>query len=467
MPASDIPVSAQARYPVKVPLVSEPMTVWQSLQAARRNVLEIIPELCTKQPIVSGKTAIVRWHMVTDPAANKHILKDALDNYPKSDVTKNILEPAIGDSLFIAEGAHWRWQRRAATPVFTHRNIANLGPLMEHAAQRSIDRLAAQSGRAANLFDEMVATTFEVISDVTFSGDEGFDRDGVHDAIESYIGQTAKMSLFDILGVPTWVPRPSRMMSSSDMKHMRAISDTAIERRRENGPRPVPDLLDLLLDGEDPKTKRKMNTAELRDNLLTFIVAGHETTALTLAWSLYLCAFDQDVQDKARAEVQSVLQGRATATADDMPKLKYIRQIVDETLRLYPPAAFLSRTAKAPDTLCGREVRKGDTVALPIYALHRNELLWDDPHAFKPDRFANPREIDRFAYLPFGDGPRICIGASFALQEAVIILASLLARFKFTAIKGKEPEPVMIVTLRPEGGVWLEVEDLQNTSAND
>ena len=455
---------AAQRYPVKVPLINTPMGVWQLLQAARRNILEIIPEICTKQPIVSGKTAIVRWHMVMDPTANQHILRDGLSNYPKSDVTKNILEPAIGDSLFIAEGAHWRWQRRAATPVFTHRNIANLGPLMEHAAQRSIDRLAAQSGRAANLFDEMVATTFEVISDVTFSGDEGFDRSGVHDAIETYISQAAKMSLFDVIGVPTWVPRPSRLFSSTAMKDMRDISDAAIDRRRENGPRPVPDLLDLLLDGEDPETKRKMNTAELRDNLLTFIVAGHETTALTLAWALYLCAFDPKVQDKARAEIQSVLQGRETVTAEDMPNLKYVRQIVDETLRLYPPAAFLSRTALAADTLCDREIRKGDTVALPIYALHRNELLWDDPHAFRPERFENPKEINRFAYLPFGDGPRICIGASFALQEAVIILASLLARFKFTAIEGKEPTPVMIITLRPEGGVWLEVEDLQKNS---
>jgi len=451
--------------PVRVPLVTEPMSVWQSLKTARRNVLEIIPDLCTKQPIVSGKTAIVRWHMVMDPDANKHILRDQLENYPKSDVTKNILEPAIGNSLFIAEGAQWRWQRRAATPVFTHRNIANLAPIMSHAAGRSIERLSTASGRAADVFQEMVDTTFDVISDVTFSGDEGFDRDGVHNAIEAYVGQTAKLSLMDVVGVPTWVPRPGRLISSNSMKDMRAIADGAIDRRRETGPRPVPDLLDLLLEGEDPKTKRQMNTAELRDNLLTFIVAGHETTALTLSWALYLCAFDPAVQDKARAEAQSVLQERDVATAEDVPQLKYIRQIVDEALRLYPPAGFLSRTAQAADTICGREIRKGDTVALPIYALHRNALLWDNPDAFDPDRFADPKSINRFAYLPFGDGPRICIGASFALQEAVIILASLLARFKFSAIKGRDPKPVMIVTLRPEGGLWLDIEDLKGAKA--
>jgi len=235
------------------------------------------------------------------------------------------------------------------------------------------------------------------------------------------------------------------------------VADEAVEARRERGRDGVPDLLDLLLEGEDPKTKRQMNTAELRDNLLTFIVAGHETTALTLAWSLYLCAFDQEVQDRARAEARGVLGDRA-CTGEDVEHLPYIRQIVDEALRLYPPAGMVSRTAMADDTLCGREVKKGDTVILPIYALHRSHLLWEEPDAFRPERFADRKAIDRYAYLPFGDGPRICIGASFAIQEAVIILATLLNRYRFTPVKGRDPDPVMILTLRPEGGVWLEAE---------
>jgi cytochrome P450 len=163
------------------------------------------------------------------------------------------------------------------------------------------------------------------------------------------------------------------------------------------------------------------------------------------------------VQAAARSEAQGVLAGRA-ATAADVPALPLIRRIVDETLRLYPPAAFLSRTAVAADTLLGREVRPGDTVILPIYALHRHHALWPDPDRFDPDRFLDRAAIDRFAWLPFGDGPRICIGANFAVQEAVIILATLLSRFRFARIPGRDPAPVMILTLRPEGGVWLEVE---------
>ncbi len=443
-----------AALPVRVPLAVQPLGVLGSLRAGRRNVLELIPEIATHAPILSGTTGR-RWHMVMDPAALRRILRDNLPNYPKSVVTKLILSPAIGDSLFVAEGAEWHWQRRTAAPVFSHRNVAALAPVMTAAAERAAERLVP--GRAANLFDEMVTATFEVIADVTLSGGEGFDRGAVHRAIEQYIGQTARVSLLDILGAPSWVPRPHRLMTGRAMRDTRRLADRAIEARRAAGARLPPDLLDLLMAGVEPETSRRMTTSELRDNLLTFIVAGHETTALTLAWALYLCAFDPAVQAAARDEAQAVLGTRA-ATVADLPALPLIRRIVDEALRLYPPAAFLSRTAQAPDELCGREIRRGDTVILPIYALHRHHALWQNPDAFDTGRFADPRAVPRFGYLPFGDGPRVCIGASFALQEAVIILATLLARLRFAPVPGVAPRPVMILTLRPEGGVWLQVE---------
>lgn len=442
--------------PVRVPLATEPLGIFGTLRAGRRNVLELIPEIATHAPIISN-TRGKRWHMIMDPDALRRVLRDRVEDYPKSDVTKLMLAPAIGQSMFIAEGQEWLWQRRTAAPVFSHRNVANLAPVMTAAADRAAARFAAAEGRAADAFDEMVTATFEVISDVTFSGGEGFDRDAVHKAIDAYIGQTAKISLLDIIGAPTWVPRPSRMLSGPGMRDMKKMADATIDRRRSNpAAKAMPDLLDLLMAGEDPKSGRKMTTEEIRDNLLTFIVAGHETTALTLSWALYLCAFDPAVQTRARAEAQAVL-GSRSARAEDVPNLPYIRQVIDETLRLYPPAAFLSRTAQKTDELCGREVRRGDTVILPIYALHRHKKLWSHPDRFDPDRFAPGHQTDRFAFLPFGDGPRICIGANFAIQEAVIILSTLLARFHFDLIPGKSPKPVMILTLRPEGGVWLSV----------
>lgn len=445
------------REPVKVRLETQKLGVWRSLQASRENILSIIPEVATRQKIVSGRTG-KRWHMVMDPPSIRHMLLDALQDYPKSVVTKNLLRPAIGESLFIAEGDHWRWQRRTAAPAFTHRNMMGLAPIMTEAADRCAARVQTAAGkRAVNMLDEMITTTFDVIADVTFSGDDTFDRNGIHTAIDAYIAEAGRISLLDVLGIPDWVPRPGRALSMGPLTTMKREADRAIDARAARGARARPDLLDLLRAGSDPKSGRQMTTAELRDNLLTFIVAGHETTALTLAWALYLVAYDPAIQTAARDEARSVL-GDRPATGDDVDDLPLIRQIIDEALRLYPPAGMISRTAHKADRLCGTDILPGDTVMVPIYALQRSHLLWDAPDAFRPERFADRKSVDRYAYLPFGDGPRICIGMAFALQEAVIILSTLLARFRFAPVTGKDPNPVMIITLRPEGGVWLEAE---------
>ena len=438
--------------PARAPLANTLLGVFGTFKAARQNLLSIIPEIATRQPIVSGKVGI-RWHMLMDPDGLRRVLLEKLDDYPKSNTTKSLMRPAIGHSMFLAEGAEWRWQRRAASPVFTHRNIANLAPLMSMAAERAVQRFEGAGKRAVDAYDEMITTTFEVISDVTFSGGS-FDRDQVHHAIDQYINEAGRVSIMDILGFPDWVPRPERVAGRRKLKEMHALANSVIEERQRHGGEGVPDLLDLLLEGEDPETKQRMSLDQLRDNLMTFIVAGHETTALTLSWAIYLMARYPEHQKRARQEAQSVLQGRI-AGADDVPSLPFIRQVIDETLRLYPAAAIISRTAMAPDTLCGREVRPKDSVIVPIYALHRSHVLWGNPDAFDPSRFENPKSIKRYAYLPFGDGPRICIGASFALQEAIIILATLLSRFEFEMVAGKEPELEMIFTLRPKGGVWV------------
>nr|WP_025063484.1 cytochrome P450 [Sulfitobacter guttiformis] len=439
--------------PVRVPLIDFDPGFFKAIANMRENILLAIPAQALEQPIFSGRT-MVRWHMIMEPVAIKRVLLDAVDDYPKSNVTKTLLGPAIGDSLFIAEGAHWRWQRRATAPAFAHRSVAALGPVMSMAAEQACTRIAAAGPRAVDLAQEMVTTTFDVIADVTFSGDDMMDRAAVHDAIEGYITQAGRISILDLLGAPAWVPRPGRADATHLLEQTKVTADAAIERRRDKGPRNVPDLLDLLLAAEDPKSGRTMTTSELRDNLLTFIVAGHETTAQTLAWALYLMGHDTGAQNHAREEAQQVLQGRI-AGAGDLAALPYIRSIIDETLRLYPAGGLLSRTAQADDTLCGTVIKKGETVMIPVYALGRHRDLWEDPDAFRPKRFLDRKAIDRYAYLPFGDGPRVCIGASFAIQEAVIILSTLLSRFRFEAVKGRTPDPKMLITLRPEGGVWM------------
>jgi cytochrome P450 len=452
----DMP-EAPGALPVAARLPQRPMGIWQSYHAARRNILEIIPERALHMPVLSGRTGPQRWHMLIAPAAIRRVLFERVEDYPKSEATKSILRPAIGESLFVAEGEHWRWQRRAAAPAFAARNVDALTPVMTRAAEAAAGRIAEAAGRRAiNAVDEMVGATFDVIADVTLSDRSAIDRAAVGAALESYVDRAARVSVLDVLGAPGWVPRPGRQAAARDLAHMQGAMDAAIARRRATGPGDPPDLMDLLLGARDPDSGREMTDAELRENLLTFIVAGHETTALTLAWALYLCAFDMGVQDRARAEAQAVLGDRA-AGAGDVPRLGYVRQVVEEALRLYPPGGFLSRTAQAQDRLSAAVIRPGDTVMIPVYGLHRHRGLWEEPDAFRPERWAERGGIDRYQYLPFGDGPRICIGARFAMQEAVVILATLLARFRFTAVPGREPDPVMILTLRPEGGVWLEV----------
>lgn len=440
-------------YPVSVDLQPGEMSVFATLKAARRNLLEIVPREMLSEPIASGSSG-ARWHMITDLDALAQVLVRNVDNYPKSDVTKKMIRPAIGDSMFVAEGAHWRWQRRTAAPVFSPRNLKGLTPLMSDAAERVCTRIRTQAGGPADLYEHMTAATFEVITNLTFAGGKGMDQDAVHKAIDAFVDQNVRVGLLDLLPMPSWFPRPRSRAARKATREMHRLAQEAIDGRETGG---TSNLLDLLADGTDPKSGRKMSDTELRDNLLTFIVAGHETTALTLAWGLYLCAFDQEVQDRVRQEAQSVLGGRV-AVADDVLNLPYTRQVIEETLRLYPPAAMVSRNAIEADTLCGREIRAGDIVTLPIYALHRSTLHWDDPNRFDPDRFNGKRKIERFSYLPFADGPRVCIGSNFAIQEAVIILATVLSRFKFTRIKGRDPKPNLVMTLRPEGGVWLNVE---------
>jgi cytochrome P450 len=304
----------------------------------------------------------------------------------------------------------------------------------------------------------MTAATFDVIADVTFSDGGAVDRAGVVRSLDAYVDEAARMSLLDVLGVPASVPRPGRSLAARRLAAMQGETDTAIARRRETPrKRETADLLDRLIAAEDPETGRKMDAGTLRETLLTFIVAGHETTALSLSWALYLCAFDPTVQDRARTEAQAALGTRA-AGAEDVERLPLVRAIVEEALRLYPPGAFLSRTARANDRLSAAVIRPGDTVMIPVWALHRHRRLWEEPEAFRPDRWLGETRPERWRYLPFGDGPRICVGMRFALQEATVILATLLARFRLTPVPGRDPRPVTILTTRPEGGVWLNVE---------
>lgn len=442
--------------PPHVEPTTRPLSILETVKKARRNVLEIIPALAYRQPMISGFTA-KPWHMVMHPGALERILKDRVEDYPKSPVVKRILRPAIGESLFIAEGAHWRWQRRAAAPVFAHRHLMALAPVMTDAASRSAERFGEEMAERGKVdaYEQMIAATFDVICDVALSGREAMDRLAVSRAISSYMETVGKVSFFDVIGAPAWLPRPAAIFRkrSSDL---RPLMERVIAARE--GAPPQEDLMDLMRAAEDPETGRQMTAEELRDNMLAFIVAGHETTALALSWALYLLALDPNVQERARAEARAAM-GDGPAEAAHLPQLGYVGQVLEETMRLYPPAAFLAQIALAEDRLCGRPISPGDIMMLPIYALHRHHMLWDEPNAFNPDRFTPEavRARPQFHYLPFASGPQICIGMGFAQMEAKLILATLLARWRFSPA-GPAPVPTLNITLRPHGGIHLKAE---------
>ena len=447
--------AAQAFIPAAAPVHKRRLSRLEIAFAARRNVLELIPAISYRQPIVTGEV-LRRWHMLADPAGYKRVLLDNLANYPKSEIMRRMLRPAIGESLFNADGPEWKWQRQAVAPVFTHRNVVALAPAMSATAARATQRLA--SGGRIELVAQMLTATFDVICDVALSGREHFDAAAFSHAITRYFQTAGHTSLLDFLGLPEWFPRPGELIAGAAVRTMHGMVAQAIEARRRETSSPADDLLDHMLAAEDPETGRRMSPEDLIYNMQFFIVAGHETTALAISWALYLLANSPEHQQRARAETRAQLNGKV-AEAGDLAAMPFINQVLEEAMRLYPPVGLLARHVVARDELCGRTINPNDILFLPIWALHRHELLWQKPELFDPERFAPGTMRDRYQYLPFGAGPRVCVGANFAMMQAGIILSTLIQNFRFRPAQ-PSPKPVMTMTVRPDPGIFLVVEKL-------
>jgi cytochrome P450 len=446
---------SNAFVPAGAPVHRRIMSRLETALAARRNVLEIIPPSAYRQPIVSGEM-MRRWHMLADPDGYRRVMRDKLANYPKSEIMRRMLRPAIGNSLFNADGAEWKWQRRAVVPVFTHANVVALSVAMTATAERIAAGLA--EGGPTEMVSRLLTGTFNTICNVALSGRDHFDDATFAAAITRYFQTAGRASLLDFLGVPYWFPRPGELLAARSVETMHAMVRAAIADRRRVGPGTADDLLDKMMAAQDPETGRRMSPDELIHNMQFFIVAGHETTALALGWALYLLANSPIEQDEARAQARDIL-GARPATAADLPALDRIQRVLEETMRLYPPVGLLARNVVERDELCGRIMAPDDILFLPIWALHRHELWWEQPDRFIPARFDGQARHDKYQYLPFGAGPRVCVGADFAMTQATIILSTLLARFRFTPA-APTPQPVMAMTVRPDPGVFVQVEKI-------
>lgn len=443
--------------PVKASLLGKPIGFWKKWQSLRNDIMSVIPEELLERPYLKLQD---EGYFITAPELIKKALVTEYEKLPKSSITKSILGPALGRSIFLSEGREWRWQRRTAAPVFAPRNIKQFAPNMCRVAEQTAHRIARNSNQAINFHHEMIQATLEIIADVTISDPMNMPAEQTQATIEAYLASAAKVSLFDMLNLPNWMPRLQTFAGNRILKTMRDVTDGTIAARRKSGPKDPPDLIDLHLSSVDPKTEKAFDDDQIRDNILTYIVAGHETTAILLSWALYLCAYDERVQQKLRDEIQEVLGNRAPV-AEDLDKLPYTRMVIDETLRLYPPAPIMARDATEDIDFGDFQIKKKQVIWIPVYCVHRNKSYWTDPDRFWPERFEDRKAIERFSFIPFGEGPKICIGAQFAIQEAMLVLATLIQRFDFSAIRGKDPAPKTILTLRPEGGVWLMARPLQ------
>ena len=405
------------------------------------------------EPYIHSRTFVQDFLMVSDPEGVKHVLLDNAANYVKSIQAQRLTKPALGNGLVTSEGASWRFQRRTAAPMFSMRHIHDFAPVMRNAADAMIARWSVlPDGSVIDAAEEMMRLTYEIISRTLFSNDVTMQFGKMSEALAVYLETQGRVDILRTMGMPNWVPTPSNLRARGPLRFFRKeLSGLVAQRRAQLAANPDDarhDFLNLLLTTRDPEGGALFGEAEVFDNVMTFVFAGHETTSNALAWTLYLLSLFPDI------DVRVAQEAHDAAGIDALP---YMRMVLEESMRLYPPVPIISRDSVGPDVVGGIAIRPGTSVMVAPWVLHRHRKLWDDPDYFDPERFAPGRReaIHRFAYIPFGAGPRVCIGMGFAMQEALIILAAILRRFRLDLVPGHKVEPQARVTLRPKYGLTM------------
>src|SRR5882672_6022364 len=426
-----------------------------TIRALRTNPITAFPEEAYQAPILEvGR--LRKLVLVNDPDEIEHVLVGNAANYRKSLQQQRRLRPALGDGLLTAEGAESHGARRIAAPLFNPGAVALLAEDMLEAAavmrDRWLDRF--QPERPIDLAAEFQRLTYEIVSRTVFSGALDQDRARVHANMAIYFDTFGRIDLASLFNLPAWVPTQAALRARPALAVFRSIVDRIVAQRVADPEREASDLLDRLMRSPVPPTGKVMTPVAVADNVLTFLAAGHETTGNALAWILYLLALFPDTEAAVAEELVSIV-GERPSGLDAFDKLVFTRAVVNEALRLYPPAPFMGREALDSDDLAGLRIEKGTQVLISPWIVHRHRRLWDDPDAFRPERFMPPsdRDIPRGAFIPFGLGPRICIGRGFAIQEMLVVLATILPVFRFRLADPQSVVPQARITLRPAGGM--------------
>jgi cytochrome P450 len=392
---------------------------------------------------------------VNHPDGVRRVLQANHQAYGRGTVQYRTLSYVTGGGLLTADGERWMRHRRLMQPAF-HR--AAITSVVEHTGTAIDRRLheweAVPDGTVVDVDDAMMRTALEVVGASLFSTDLSGEADRLVRAVLAALDEVIVRARNPLTPPPRF-PTPGnlrlrRALRTLDYSVARMVGERrALERDADTGP--TPDLLGLLLAAHDD-VDEPFSNAELRDEIVTTIVAGHETVASALTWTWHLLSGAPEVEARLHAEVDSVLGGRAP-TLEDVGSLPYTRAVLDEALRLYPPAWLISRRADQPDELLGHAVAEGSLVFLSPWVLHRHPDVWERPDEFDPERFLAPQKVDRFAYVPFGTGPNLCIGRDFALLEGVLVVAALASRYRFEAVPGHVVKPEPLVTIRPKDGL--------------
>ncbi len=413
------------------------------------NFLDFLPR-CAREygDVVTFRFGPRRIFLVNHPDLIERVLVTDARNYQKHQGLR-LFKVLLGNGLVTSEGDFWLRQRRIAQPAFLRQRINGYGPVMVEMTERHVADW--RPGQERDLHVEMEELTGKIALKTLFDLEAEVDRlafNAAHTAILRIIDDRFRR----LLRLPDWLPTPENLRLRRHLRHLDAVLHRFVQKGRERAT-PGTDLLSVLLHAQHEDGSR-MTDRQLRDETMTLFLAGHETTALVLTWSWYLLAQNPDVEARLAAEWRDVLGGRPPAV-DDVPRLRFTEWVVLESMRLLPPVYVLGREATAPTELGGYPLRRGTTVLMSQWVTHRDPRWFDEPEKFRPERWDNDliHRIPKYAYYPFGGGPRVCIGNTFAMLEAVLLLAAVGRRYRFRLATGHPVEPWPSITLRPRYGL--------------
>ena len=413
------------------------------------DLLSLVPAKAYRLPVCTlGQTrrSIV---MVSDPALVRRLMTDDVERYPKSDLMQDALRPLIGDSIFVSGGAVWERQRRMINPAFTHMKVSTAFHAMQAAVQDALPGLDRQCASGEPLSLDLMTShlTADAITRTVFS--TPLSSNTARAVFESFIvfeRSVAQVKLLPMIVAPAFANTPQSPEVLAACARIRELLGQLVD---DHAKAQRDDIAASIREGRD-EAGQAFTRDELIDQIGVMFLAGHETTASALTWILYLTSLVPAVRERLRREIRAVA-GDGPLTYEHTREMQYVRNVFRETLRLYPPITFMPRVALEADVIGGKRIRRGALIMISPWVMHRHLSLWRDPDAFDPDRFSSVREADIVpgSYLPFGQGPRICVGQAFAHTEAVLMLAELLRRYDFTPLDPGAVRPVARLTTRP------------------